>query len=381
MHKILLITRPISPPWDEASKNFAYFIAQNISGVQINLMTKGILPELPDTVVQHPVYTTAEIAEFNLEQKLRSLYFQFMSRGQFDINHYFFTPTKLNSFLINNFLTTKKTKVIQTVATLREDIWSDQDLKNLLFGDLIITYSDYAKNKLERLDFKNVQRIYPGIDLEKYRPLPKNSGAMAFFDIAENDFVITCPGEYTRLGATDDLVAMLPELFRKIPNAKFVFAYRVKNEKDAIKKADIEKTLSEQGILDKIIFTDTFSDMPKLYNLSDIVLFPVRNMKGKFDVPLVVIEGMACEKPVIISDLPILQEFANPDNSVIIKTGSTEELITACQQLYADADKRLSLGKSARKFVQENFDILAVAKKYQETYNKLLENNQEISNK
>lgn len=371
MKKILLVTRPISPPWDEASKNFAYFIAKNLTDIEVNLMTKGNLSELPSNIKQHPIYTTAEISNFNLEQKLRSLYFQFIVRGQFYINHYFFTPTKLNSFLIKNFLTSKKTKVIQTVATLREDLWSDRDLKKLLFGDLLITYSDYAKNKLEKLGFGNVQRIYPGIDLEKYAPTPKNLAAMSFFGIKNEDFIITYPGEYVRLGATDDLVAALPKLFEKIPNAKFIFACRVKNEKDALKKTAVEKTLRAQGILEKVIFTDTFSDMPRLYNLSDIVVFPAQDMKGKFDVPLAVIETMACEKPVIISDLPILKEFANESNSVIIKTGSSKELVAACEKLQNDPSKRQSLGKSARKFVKENFDIKDVAGKYQQVYENL----------
>lgn len=370
MKKILLITRPISPPWDEASKNFAYFLAKNIREVEINLMSKvgETLSELPANAVQHGVYTSSEIAEFNLEQKLRSLFFQFLSRGKYDINHYFFTPTTLNSLLIKNFLTSKKTKTIQTVATLREDIWTDQDLKKLLYANLIITYSDYAKNKLNGLGFDNVTRIYPGIDLIKYRPQTKDKETLEFFHIKEDEIVITYPGEYVRLGATDNIINSLPEIFRQIPNAKFVFANRVKNEKDARKKAEVEARLNEFGISDKVVFTDTFSDMPKIYNMSDIVIFPVADMKGKFDVPLAVIEAMACEKPVVISDLPILKEFAAPDNSVIIETGNNEQMIKEIVSLSQDKELCQKIGKAARIFSQENFDINQVAKKYEEVY-------------
>src|SRR6266567_2680229 len=252
MKKILLITRPISPPWDEASKNFAYFIAKNVKDVEINLMSVKTLPEMPENVKQHHVYTKAEIVDFDLTQKLKSLLFQFLMRGKSDVNHYFFTPTKLNSFLIKKFLTSNKTKTIQTIATLREDLWSDSDMKKLLFGDLIITYSDYAKNKLHSLGFNNVTRIYPGIDLDKYRLEPKDDDILKLFGIEPSDFVVAYPGEYVRLGATDDIVSMLPDLFKRIPNAKFVFANRVKNEKDAQKKAEIIEKFKTQGILEKI---------------------------------------------------------------------------------------------------------------------------------
>lgn len=373
MKKILLITRPISPPWDEASKNFAYFIAKNIQNVEINLMSKTgeILSELPQNALQHGVYTTSEIAEFNLEQKLRSLFFQFRQRGKFDINHYFFTPTTLNSFLIKNFLTSSKTKTIQTVATLREDIWSDQDLKKLLYADLIITYSDYAKNKLIGLGFENVKRIYPGIDLVKYKSQTKDEETLRRFGIQNDEIIITHQGEYVRLGATDNIVNSLPEIFKQIPNAKFVFANRVKNEKDARKKEEVIEKLKEFGILDKVVFTDTFSDMPKIYNMSDIVIFPVGDMKGKFDVPLVVIEAMACEKPVIISDLPVLREFATPENSVIIETGNNEQMISEIVRLSKDKELCHKIGKVARTFTEENFDITKVAQNYENIYKEL----------
>lgn len=371
MKKVLLVTRPIAPPWDEASKNFAYFIAKNIQGTEINLMTKGILAELPPSVKQNPVYTTAEIAEFNLEQKVRSLFFQFKSRGKFDINHYFFTPTRLNSFLIKNLLTSKKTKIIQTIATLREDLWSDSDLKNLLFGDLIITYSEHAKNKLASLGFKNATRIYPGIDIEKYVPTTKDMRTLSAFGLSASDYVIMYPGEYVRLGATDDIIATLPDLFEKIPNAKFVFACRVKNEQDAQKKEAVIELLKQNGILEKVVFSDTFADMPKLFNLADVIVFPVRDMFGKFDVPLVVIEAMACEKPIIISDLPILQEFSNAGNSVIIKTGDFQQFVSANVELFQNESRREGLGKAARKYAVENFDIRNVAKQYEEVYKNL----------
>lgn len=371
MKKVLLITRPIAPPWDEGSKNSAYFIAKNVSEVEIHLMTKNTLPEMAANVIQHNIYTTAEIKDFNFEQKMRSLFFQWRVRGKLDINHYFFTPTALNSFLIKNFLTAKNTQTIQTIATLREDLWSDQDLKKLLFADKIITYSDYAKNKLASLGFKDVTRIYPGIDLEKYQHLPKDEETMRHFQISEADFVVTYPGEFTRLGATDDLVNMLPELFKKIPNCKFIFNCRIKNEKDAQKKNEIIATIKEFGILEKVVFTDTFLDMPKLYNIADTIVFPVKDMKGKFDVPLAVIEAMACEKPVIISDLPILKEFSNDQNSVLIETGNSEQLLSKIVELSKDVFKRDQIGQAARKYTEENFDIKNVAKQYEEVYQNL----------
>jgi glycosyltransferase involved in cell wall biosynthesis len=368
MKKILLVTRPIAPPWDEASKNFAYHLAKSTENFDFSVLTPGFVNELPRNINQIPLYTQNHL---DWGQRLRLLKIMPLVK-QFDVLHFMLTPNKLNTFAFKFFLSNRKTKTVQTIATLREDLFSDDDFRKIIFADLVITYSDYAKNKLEQLGMYNIMRIYPGIDLEEYKPKKKHVQTLELFNIQESDFVVMYPGEYTRLGATDDIVAALPSLFERIPNAKFVFANRVKNEKDAIKKDEVIATLKAQGILDRVVFTDTFSDMPKLYNLSDVVIFPVQNMKGKFDVPLAVIEAMACAKPVIISNLPILQEFTSKNNAMIVEPANPVQLVESLVELFNDAEKRDLIGAAARLYVTMNFDINSVSKQYEQAYQRLL---------
>lgn len=368
MKKILLVTRPIAPPWDEASKNFAYYLAKSVNGFDFSVLTPGLIKDLPEKILQVPIYTKNHL---DWSERLRLLKLAPLVKT-FDVAHFMLTPNKLNALAFKLFLTSKNTKTVQTIATLREDLFADEDFKKIIFADLVITYSDYAKNKLEKIGFSNVIRIYPGIDTELYCPAPKDMQTMQSFNLKQDDFVITYPGEYTRLGATDDIVNSLPELFAKIPNAKFIFACRVKNEQDARKKDEVIATLKEKGISDKVVFTDTFSDMPKIYNFSDVVIFPVRNMEGKFDVPLAVIEAMACEKPVVVSNLPILKEFTSEENSVIINPENPAEFVQALATLATDKQLCQRIGAAARLYTQENFDIKDVAQQYEKAYNKLL---------
>jgi len=59
---ILLATRPLVPPWDEASKNFAYFLAKSITKHQVTVFTTPTpLPDLPGNVIQDPRYTGAHL--------------------------------------------------------------------------------------------------------------------------------------------------------------------------------------------------------------------------------------------------------------------------------------------------------------------------------
>jgi glycosyltransferase involved in cell wall biosynthesis len=369
--KVLLITRPICPPWDEASKNFAFYLAKNLKGFEMYLLTNGYIPDLPPHIHQKPIYTSSKLTHLQRVRllKLRGL----LAKNNFDILHYMLTPSKLNSFSFKTFIKNRRAKTIQTIATLREDLLKDKDFKKILFADLIITYSDYAKNKLNKLGFNNVKRVYPGIDLALYSPASKDEETRKNLNLTKKDFVATYPGEYMRLGATDDLVDLIikhqDKLFQK--NIKIIFACRIKNDKDARKRRDIINVLSRKKLLEIARFPNTFSTMEKVYNLSDVVLFPVQNMKGKFDIPLVVPEAMACEKPVILSDLPILSELSNGQNSVIIPRGNVDALAQAIFDLHDNPEKRKQIGTEARKFIEERFDIKKIAEIYEKIYGKL----------
>ncbi|HCP08800.1 MAG TPA: hypothetical protein DIT25_03325 [Candidatus Moranbacteria bacterium] len=219
--KVLLVTRPIAPPWDEASKNFAYFLAKNVKDIRFGLLTKGSVSDLSDNVAQHPIYTSSSL-NLKFSQKIKLLKLVSL-RKEYDVLHFMLTPAKLNSWAFKNFVVNKKIKTIQTVATLREDLFSDSDFKKILFADLIITYSDHAKNKLESLGFPNVKRVYPGIDLEYYKPMKVRGGSTATMEVKPpllkkwninpEDFVVTYPGEYVRLGCTDDIVNMILQYY------------------------------------------------------------------------------------------------------------------------------------------------------------------------
>lgn len=387
--KILFVTRPLSPPWDEASKNFAYSLVKNISGLEINIMTDQKNSSFSSNfTIPHKVYTTSKNSQFDFWQKIRAILFQFKIKNKFDIHHYFFTPTTLNSFLIKNFLRTPETKTVQTIATLREDLWSDKDIKKILFADIIIVYSTRAKNKLNELGLENVFQIYPGIDLKEYKKIPvqeaqknlqnyfsdksenaKNIVSEKKINSKENDFVINFTGEYTRMGTIDLVIDSFIDIAKKNPFIKLSLAVRIKNKKDALKKKLIQKKISANNLLNQVSFFDNGKyKMKDVYNLCDISLFPVNNMRGKFDIPLAVVEAMACQKPVILSDLPILSELTNGKNSVIIKKDNQKELTNAILDLYAHPEKRNLLGQEARKFTQEKFDIKKIAQEYEKIY-------------
>ncbi|MBP7060907.1 MAG: glycosyltransferase family 4 protein [Candidatus Moranbacteria bacterium] len=376
--KILLATRPLVPPWDEASKNFAYFLAKEVhlANTDIHILTTPVtLSGLDSHVISHPLYTEPDDsgkAHYPFWQKARLPLYLFMRSHTYDIIHYLFTPTLFNTFVIR-YLAPFRPKTIQTIATLREDRYSKRLLRQLFFADQLITYTEATKKKLLALGLNNVTRIYPGIDLERFSPQPKNQGLLTELGLKPEHFVVLYPGEYVRLGATDMLTETFLTYFQKHPetNLRFVFACRVKHEADHKKKQAVHRRFAEAGLLNYISFSDTITDMPGLYNTADVIIFPAENLRGKFDVPLVIIEAYACGKPVILSDLPEFEEFTNSDICVTIPKDSGTSLIESVAYLKQNEQVMLRLGDNARRFVKDHFDLKNTAKQYEEIYQAL----------
>jgi len=367
---ILLVTRPLCPPWDEASKIFAYFLAKSLPGLPISILTHGQIDGLPDTVAQEPVFSSGE---FDLLSKTQLFLAMFRFRGRFDITHYLFTPAKLNAFAIRTFLRPTRGKTIQTVATLRKDLYSEKNLKKMLFADRIITYTDRSKDRLREMGFTNVERIYPGIDLDHFSPKPKDPALLERFGFKDGDFIVSYIGEYARLGATDMLADAIISYHRKHPDSsvRFFWAVRLKNESDKEKKREIVRKFAEAGLEDRFYCSDTFADMPGVYNLSDVIAFPVVDMKGKFDVPLIIIEAYACGKPVILSDIPLFGEFSNDSISITVPRGNGDAFLATVDRLEKDRERLTEMGRAARTYAEREFDLKDTAKRYAEIYGNL----------
>ncbi|NTW13556.1 MAG: glycosyltransferase family 4 protein [Candidatus Moranbacteria bacterium] len=364
---VLLVTRPLCPPWDEGSKNFAYFLAKSLLGIPVSILTSATIDDLPESVTQESIYTSGH---FDLRAKVELFFSLFRFRNRFDITHYLFTPTKLNSWIIRHLVHPTRGKTIQTVATLREDLYSEDDLRKILFADRIITYADQSKHRLEEMGFAGVERIYPGIDLDFFKPSPKDPELLKRFGFEKDQFIVSYVGEYARLGATDMLADAIIRFHREHRESpiRFFWALRLKNEADIAKKAEVVQKFTDAGLGDRFHCSDTFDDVLGLYNLADVIAFPVSDMKGKFDIPLAVIEPYACAKPVILSDIQIFKEFSDDSFSVTVPRDDGKAFLSAVESLYNDRDRLSEMGLAARAYMEREFDLKDTAKRYAEIY-------------
>lgn len=138
---------------------------------------------------------------------------------------------------------------------------------------------------------------------------------------------------------------------------------------DGREKANLERLTKSTNI----IFTGRvpFEEVEEYYTLFDICPFPRNNFEiCRYVPPLKILEAMAMEKAIIISDVaPLLEIIENGKNGLVCKADNLESLKTSILQLYQDISLRERLGKKAREWVEANRSWNDASEKYIKLYN------------
>ena len=65
-----------------------------------------------------------------------------------------------------------------------------------------------------------------------------------------------------------------------------------------------------------IVLRDFVQDLPGLYSAANVYAFPVTDWTGAIDMPLTVLEAMACNRPVISTRFKALPRFLPPGDGL-----------------------------------------------------------------
>jgi glycosyltransferase involved in cell wall biosynthesis len=98
------------------------------------------------------------------------------------------------------------------------------------------------------------------------------------------------------------------------------------------------------------------ADLPHFQAACDVLLMPYERQVaassggdiGRYLSPMKLFEYLACGRPVVSSDLPVLREVLNPDISILLPPDDPQAWATALEALCHDPDRRAALGAAAR---------------------------------
>lgn len=366
---IFMITKPVSPLWDEGSKNLAFGLCNQISDHKFHLMTcKDTKLPYKENITYHYFYpkNALNIPKISMFDKIR-LFYKIFNQKDIDVYHFIFTPRIFSSLTASMFLRFSNKKSIQTVSTTL----TDSKLKKCLFADKIVVLSEWTKNRILKLGFTNVTKINPGIDLNKFSK-KKISTVREKLKLSKDDFVILFPSEYSIDRGTRITLEMFRDLVKVFSKTKLIFACRIRGKKDVKEKIFLMEIVEKLGLKDKVLFLERVKFMPELINSSDLIVFPIASQDLKMEIPMVLLESLALEKPIIISDIPPFNEITRKRNiGFKVRPGNIKELLKSVTSLIRNKKLKNNLGKEGRILIEKEFNIKNVAQEYKKLYEML----------
>jgi phosphatidylinositol alpha-1,6-mannosyltransferase len=366
---ILMVTRPIVPPWNEGSKNTAWQIAKRATRHRFRLMTAHTVtpPAASPLVSWAQVYSQAK---FTFHQKIRLFWWLLRGDKEAEIYHFLFVPTKITSLLLSKIVNRHK-RTIQTVPSLYTDNLSPKEAQALFFAERVVVISEHTAQKLRGLGVKQVVRISAGVDIDSFFPYPNRDGLRKQFGLPANKPIAIFSGELSRLGSIELLLDIIPTLVATNSDLHIVLASPIRLPLDVQRRKQAQQTIQQLGLEANVHFIGEVDDFPALLNACDMYLFPVSRMTGKIDTPLTLLEAMACGLPVIVTNISPLNEVVNREVGFAIPSGSSDAFGQAILQLAEEPNRRQQLGQSATTLVQKHYSVQKMVEAYEALYDEL----------
>jgi N-acetyl-alpha-D-glucosaminyl L-malate synthase BshA len=134
-------------------------------------------------------------------------------------------------------------------------------------------------------------------------------------------------------------------------------------------RADIERMVTEYGLADAVTFVGEQTDLVALLSIADLFLLP----SAQESFGLAALEAMACEVPVVASNVGGLPEII--EDGVTGFTCGPEDVVLMAQRgiaLLTDPPLHAAITRSAVEMVRRRYSTELVVPRYEAEYNRVL---------
>ncbi|MFF8971369.1 glycosyltransferase [Streptomyces sp. NPDC014995] len=206
-------------------------------------------------------------------------------------------------------------------------------------------------------------RVIPnGIDPVRFHPTAVAAVRPDLAPLADLDpaaLLVVCVGRLCRQKGQDVLLEAWPSVLRRVPGARLALVGDGPQERPLRHRAP-------EGVL----FTGAVTDVVPWYQAADLVVLPSR-WEGMALAPL---EAMACERPVVVTDVAGARESLPPGHTThcLVPPGRPGPLADALTRMLLDPLLRESIGAQGRRHVSAAHDVRRSAEAVADLYRELL---------
>lgn len=249
-------------------------------------------------------------------------------------------------------------------------------LPAMLDADLVITNSEFTRAFVASAGVpeSRIVKIRPGADLERFRPLPLDSG----FDSSELSRRLGIAGRPTLLTVArmvkanrykghDVVLRALAEVVRVVPDVVYVLV----GEGDDVEYLD--RVARECGVRQNIVFAGRVADaeLPLLYNACDVFIMCSREDRTRRGIlaegfGLALLEASACGKPVIAGRSGGVPDAVRDGiTGLLVNPTDAASVAAAIIKLLREPCLASALGNNGREWVESEMNWSRAADEFQ----------------
>jgi glycosyltransferase involved in cell wall biosynthesis len=369
MQRVLFVSKPIAPPFHDGTKCLVRDVARELRQFSPVVMTTAAgLALLPDGVAGRAVYgASGDFAPALLDNARAAV--SLLAGPRDDLWHFVFAPNPRTGQVARGLRALRRLPIVQTVASPPRRF---EGLKRLLFGDRIVVQSRATEQSLhaaasaERFTLPPIDVIPPPVGAIRHPSSEEIARERQALRLSPHERIILYPGDLEVSSGGEVTRALVEPLLAQQPDAVVVFAYRNKTPRAAERAAELRRLLAGR----RVCFTDNVKSMHALLCAASIVIFPVDDLWGKVDQPIVLLEALALGTPCVVLDQGPLRDVVGAVKMPTIDAGAWLKTIVG---LVSNQDARARVIAEGRRAATDVYASGVVARAYEAIYLQALE--------
>ncbi len=226
--------------------------------------------------------------------------------------------------------------------------------------DLFLPFTEKAGKTLEMEGVRSdrIKVLYPGVNLERFKPGDKNMEIMSRYSISPNLFVIAYVGKLVSWKGVHNLAYAA-----RILKLKGITDFIITISGKGAQKENLENLIKEAGVGEHFRFLDfvPYDDMPEVFRMADAFVLPsYPTMTWQEQFGMVLSEAMASGVPVISTRSGSIPEVIG-DAGILISPGDYSALAEAILELKRNESLRKDLSVRSRCRAEELYSDKKIA--------------------
>jgi len=179
-----------------------------------------------------------------------------------------------------------------------------------------------------------------------------------------SNFIITMIGNLSENKGQKIFIQMAKRLLETLSSVSFLIIGEDRNPDKQYEK-ELKSYVESLRISENIKFIDFVYDVFEYLAISDVIVLP----SAKEGLPLVILEAMACTKTVVATNVNGIPEaIIREKTGILVDSRDADVFAKEVLRIFLNGNLRFRIGREARKYVEEKFNIKRYIKELEQIY-------------